>query len=178
MNKGLIHIYTGDGKGKTTAAAGLAVRARGHGKNVVFAQFLKSGVSGELKPMEELGIIIIRSSKKIGFTFTLNADEKNLCRNEQQLVINNIKDILIKDNAKDNIDVLILDEVLDALSTGMLNEDQLQDFIKTKPEQLEIILTGRPVPSWLIEKADYVSEIKKIKHPFDNGTKARKGIEN
>jgi cob(I)alamin adenosyltransferase len=167
----MIHIYTGDGKGKTTAAVGLAVRAAGSGMTVVFAQFIKSMPSGELNSLEKLGVIIIRSEMRLGFTFMMDEAKKAVCRNEQRR-------ILVAVNAlKDRAGLIVLDEALDALSAGVLDENSLRSFIKSLPADCELALTGRPVPEWLAEAADYYSLVKKVKHPFDRGINARDGIE-
>ncbi|MDR0408992.1 MAG: cob(I)yrinic acid a,c-diamide adenosyltransferase [Spirochaetaceae bacterium] len=167
----MIHVYSGDGKGKTTAALGLAVRAAGRGKKVVFAQFIKSMPSGELIPLAKLGITVIRSELKLGFTFMMDEAEKVLCRREQQRILTAAAGL-----SKD-ADLIVLDESLDAVKAGVLDEGELRYFIQSFALDCELVLTGRPVPEWLAEAADYYSQIKKIKHPFDRGIKARDGIE-
>jgi cob(I)alamin adenosyltransferase len=169
----MIHIYTGDGKGKTTAAVGLAVRSAGNNKKIVFAQFIKTMPSGELISLAKLGIVIIRSELQLGFTFLMNEKTKALCRKEQQDILESV----VAAVQKEKPDLIILDEALDALNAAVLDEDALRSFIKTLPADSELVLTGRPVPEWLAKIADYYSQIKKIKHPFDNGVKARYGIE-
>jgi cob(I)alamin adenosyltransferase len=166
----MIHIYTGDGKGKTTAAIGLAVRAAGSGKKVLFAQFIKSAPSGELNSLAKLGVDIIRSELRLGFTFLMDEKTKTLCREEQQSILSAVIH-------KKDADLIILDEALDALKAGVMDEENLRSFVQTLPADKELALTGRPVPEWLAEAADYYSQIKKIKHPFDKGVKARDGIE-
>jgi cob(I)alamin adenosyltransferase len=169
----LIHIYTGNGKGKTTAATGLAVRAAGRNKKVVFAQFLKSGESGELVSLEKLGIALVHSGKKFGWVRTMDDETKVLCKNAQEAILSRIEEIV----RGSDVDVIILDEVLDAVSVGMLDENHLKTFLSGKSARTEIIITGRPVPPWLFEIADYLSDVTKVKHPFDSGIKAREGIE-
>ncbi|MDR2445499.1 MAG: cob(I)yrinic acid a,c-diamide adenosyltransferase [Spirochaetaceae bacterium] len=169
----MIHVYTGDGKGKTTAAVGLAVRAAGSGRKVVFAQFIKSMPSGELVPLEKLGVTVIRSRTRFGFTFQMDAATKELCGNEQRRILDDAASAV----REQGIALLVLDEVLDALGAAMLDEDILRDLIRTLSQDCELVLTGRPVPDWLAEAADYHSHVKKIKHPFDRGVKARDGIE-
>jgi cob(I)alamin adenosyltransferase len=172
-NAGLIHVYTGNGKGKTTAVVGLACRCWGSGRNVIFTQFLKSGKTGELQSLKTLEIPLIRSEQKFGFTFRMTDEAKQGCRAEQRAIISRLDHIL----KTEVVDLAVLDEVLDAVSTGMLDEAVLRDFLQNKPEHTEIALSGRPVPPWLMEMADYVSDIQKIKHPFDKGITAREGIE-
>jgi cob(I)alamin adenosyltransferase len=170
---GLLHVYIGDGKGKTTASIGLSVRAAGRDKNVIFTQFLKSGTTGEQQALEKLGVQVIRSTIPLGFTHQMDEEEKNLCRNEQRKILGRVREAL----RAGKIDLVVLDEVIDALNTNMLDEDELRSFIENKPEELELALTGRCPPEWITDRADYVSEIKKVKHPFDRGIQARAGIE-
>jgi cob(I)alamin adenosyltransferase len=168
---GLVHLYIGDGKGKTTASVGLALRAFGRDKKVIFSQFLKSGITGELKPLEKLGIKVIRSTKNFGFTHLMDEKTKNECMEERKNIVNRIYEAL----ELEKIDLLVLDEILDALNTDMLPEETLRSLVENK--ELELVISGRNPPSWLLERADYISEVKKIKHPFDKGVNARIGIE-
>ncbi|MDR0567904.1 MAG: cob(I)yrinic acid a,c-diamide adenosyltransferase [Spirochaetaceae bacterium] len=163
----MIHVYIGDGKGKTTGAIGLSVRAAGRGLAVVVAQFLKSGSTGELRALEKLGIPVIRSDLRLGFTFQMDDETKTLCRQEQTRILERLK--------AETADMLILDEVIDALNAGMLDEAEFRSFIETC--EAELVLTGRNPSAWLVEKADYVSEVRKVKHPYDRGISARVGIE-
>ncbi|MDR2842764.1 MAG: cob(I)yrinic acid a,c-diamide adenosyltransferase [Spirochaetaceae bacterium] len=169
---GLIHVYTGSGKGKTTAAIGLSVRCFGTGKKVVFAQFIKTSKTGELAVFETLGIPVIRSALNLGWTFQMGEDAKRQCRAEQHKLLSQIQDAL-----KDGPDLLVLDEVLDAVSVGMLDDSDLKKLLENKPAKTEIAITGRPVPGWLKEMSSYFSIIEKVKHPFDKGIAARTGIE-
>ncbi|MDR1985532.1 MAG: cob(I)yrinic acid a,c-diamide adenosyltransferase [Treponema sp.] len=177
---GLIHLYIGDGKGKTTAAVGLSVRAVGRDKQVLFAQFLKSSFTGELRALEKLGVEVIRSTLALGFTHQMNEETKARCRGEQGLILDRIRETLYGETRGGGIknpDLVVLDEALDAVNTGMLDEGALQSFVETRPLALELVLTGRNPPAWLLDAADYVSEIKKVKHPYDRGIPARVGIE-
>ena len=171
-NRGLIHIYCGDGKGKTTAAVGLAVRAAGRDFRVTMVQFLKSTETGELNSLKKIeGIRLIRSEEALGFTFRMNEEQKRHAASVQQQLW---EQALV---ASQSSDLLILDEVMAALSSGMISEEQVLDFLDKKPIELEVVLTGRNPPKAVLERADYVSEMKKIRHPFDSGIPARKGIE-
>ncbi|MDR2485830.1 MAG: cob(I)yrinic acid a,c-diamide adenosyltransferase [Treponema sp.] len=170
---GLIHLYIGNGKGKTTASVGLSVRARGRDKTVVFAQFLKSGVTGELRSLEKLGIRVIRSDVTFGFTHRMDEQTKAACRYEQNRLINLINEAM----QAEKIDLLVLDEVLDAVNTGMLEDKALRSLVENKDMDMEVALTGRDPAEWLVEAADYISDIAKAKHPFDRGIRARIGIE-
>jgi cob(I)alamin adenosyltransferase len=170
---GLIHIYMGSGKGKTTAAVGLCARAAGRNKKVIFAQFLKTQDTGELNSFEKLGITVIRSTLRMGFINAMDEKEKILCGEEQKKIM---REVLMR-LSREKADVLVLDEVLDAVNTNMLDEAELRSLIENKPAELELVLTGRDPASWLIGAADYISDVQKIKHPYDRGIKARTGIE-
>ncbi|MDR3343592.1 MAG: cob(I)yrinic acid a,c-diamide adenosyltransferase [Treponema sp.] len=170
---GLIHVYIGDGKGKTTASVGLSVRAAGRDKKVIFAQFLKSGITGELRSLETLGIPVIRSAIPLGFTCQMDAAAQAACKAEQQRIWNQVLAVV----QAGPVDLLVLDEVLDAINTKMLDEQELRSFVEHKPTELELVLTGRGPGEWLMEQADYISEVRKVKHPFTRGIPARIGIE-
>ena len=171
---GLIHIYTGNGKGKTTAAMGLILRASGRGLKVILGQFLKGRETGELNTLELLpGVQVFRGKPLTKFTFQMTEEEKaEVLRSHNSFFLS-----LAKRCAKEEPDLLVLDEVIGACWTGVLDEQLLLDFLKHKPQHLEVVLTGRNPSSALLELADYVSEICKRKHPFDKGIMAREGIE-
>lgn len=169
--KGCIHIYTGDGKGKTTAAIGLAVRAKGAGMRVLFVQFLKGQHTSELEPLQNLGIHVMRTESVKKFIPYMNEQEKTVCMQSQQICFEQANKLFC------DYDVVIFDEIIGAVTTGMLTLEDVIHMINTKPESLELIFTGRQPPSELVELADYVSEIKAIKHPYEKGIQARKGIE-
>ncbi|MEG1953559.1 MAG: cob(I)yrinic acid a,c-diamide adenosyltransferase [Hydrogenoanaerobacterium sp.] len=171
---GLIHIYCGDGKGKTTAAIGLAVRAAGAGFKVVLVQFLKGQQSSELLSLALLpNITLLREKLSPKFSFQMDDTEKA----ETIAVHGHYLKTAAELCKEKNCDVLVLDEVLGALDCGLLDTELLRRFIDQKPDELELVLTGRNPPQWLCEKADYISEIHKVKHPFDAGIQARIGIE-
>ena len=174
MNTGLIHLYIGEGKGKTTAAVGLAARAAGSGKNVVFGQLLKGRQTGEVASLEALGVQVIRSEKDQGFIWEMNEEQKEECRVEQVRLFNEIWGTIFSDG---KIDLLVVDESLDVLIMGLLEEQMIRDALENKPDGLEIVCTGRKAPDWMFDLADYVTEMKKIKHPFDRGIGAREAIE-
>ena len=173
--KGLVHIYAGDGKGKTTAALGLGIRAWGRGLKVLLVQFLKSTESGELKALERLspGFEVLRSDKPIKFVCDMNDKELNEAGKIQRQLF---EEALSKTD-EDRFDILILDEMLGVIEDGMLELQKVIDFVKTKPEQLEIVITGVRVPKELAGLADYHSEIRCIRHPMDKGIASREGIE-
>lgn len=172
MEKGLLHIYTGDGKGKTTAAMGLCLRAAGHDKRIGIAQFLKDGKSGEINSLSKFeNIYIFPYFSNVKFTFVMNLQEKQEARNFYKQLLDKIK---LKCDA---LDILLLDEVIAAITTGILDKESLLEFLNTRPSWLEVILTGRNPPAELIEIADYISEIRMIRHPYEKGIQAREGIE-
>ena len=170
---GMIHIYCGDGKGKTTAATGLAIRAAGAGKNVLFIQFSKSGDSSEIKILETIPhVTICTTLNHHGLLQDLSETEhSNACLGYTQL----LHDVCSK--ATDKIDLLVLDEVISACNYKVIDETCLITFLKAKPSSLEVVLTGREPSKELLELADYITEMKKVRHPYDAGTNARKGIE-
>ena len=171
---GLIHIYCGDGKGKTTAALGLAIRCAGHGNHVLIVQFLKSRPTGELTSLALLPTIeVMRGKETKKFTFQMNDEEKAQVKGEHLALFDKVK----QKCRDEHIDLLILDEVIGAINTGVFDKDILVDFLKGKPAELEVVLTGRNPASELVELADYVSEICKRKHPYEKGIGARTGVE-
>ena len=174
MRQGMIHIYCGDGKGKTTAATGLAVRAAGSGMKVLFARFLKNENSAELCVLDQIpGIEVIHLPKSYGFYNTQSEEEK---AETKQMYEELWKYAL--DRAKNGAcDMLVMDEFMAADRYGLIPHEEAIQFLKEKPEGLEVVLTGRDPSEDLIRTADYVSEIRKVKHPFDCGVYARRGIE-
>lgn len=169
---GRIHIYYGDGKGKTTAAVGLAVRAAGSGLKVLFFQFLKDNSSNERKILEALpGVTCLPGREPVKFVSKMNGDERIEFRHYN----NKALDEIIKFCGP--FDMLVLDEALCALNLEVLSEEKLISFIQHKPRGLEIVMTGPRLPDNLLEMADYVTEVRKVKHQFDLGRSARKGIE-
>jgi cob(I)alamin adenosyltransferase len=176
MNKqGLIHIYTGDGKGKSTAALGLGLRACGRGFRVWLVQFLKGRDTGELAALQRLtpDFVVCRNQELKKFVKDLEARElaqvyaatRKLW--EEALVVAQTGEC----------DLLILDEIMAALHSGALFLPEIVTFLTRKPSALEVVLTGRNAPPELVELADYVSEITAVKHPYQQGLPARRGIE-
>lgn len=171
---GLIHIYCGDGKGKTTAAVGLAVRCAGRGNKVLLVQFLKSRDSGELYSLAKLpDIEIMRGKESKKFTFQMNEEEKHALLIEH----NKMFEQVLAKIKNGGYSLLILDEVIGALNAKVFEMPKLIEFLRHKPENLEVVLTGRNPAPELVEIADYVSEMLKVKHPMDKGIMAREGIE-
>jgi cob(I)alamin adenosyltransferase len=172
--KGLIQIYTGTGKGKSTAAIGQAVRAAGHGFKVGFLSFFKDPEAfgyGEYKSLEKLGIkTFLFARKHPHFYKELNPD--HVCQ-ECSKGLEFIKE-LIRDPSWD---MLVLDEINIALRDGFVKEEDVLSLLDAKPDKLELVLTGRGVTEKIIEKADLVSEVREVKHPYSRGIISRKGIE-
>ncbi len=174
METGLIHIYCGDGKGKTTASLGLAIRSVGRGFKVLIIQFLKSQDTGEILTLEKIpGINLLRTRKGFGFYFQMTDQEKEECRILHDEILR--EGITMANSGQ--VDLLILDEIISAYNYNLVDCKELLNFLKSKPESLEVVLTGREPSEELMELADYVSQIKKVKHPYDKGIKARIGIE-
>lgn len=172
MQTGLIHIYYGDGKGKTTAAVGQAVRAAGYGYKVLFYQFMKDNSSSERKSLEVLpNITCVKGQEQVKFTFQMNEDEKEEMKTYYKQELEKLRE------KSKEYDIIILDEAVCAVGAGMLQEEDLLSFLKNKYKQLEVVLTGHTITESLLEVADYVTEMRKVKHPFDKGIGARKGIE-
>lgn len=170
MNTGLIHLYYGDGKGKTTAAMGLALRAAGRGLRVVLVQFLKSGDSGELKILRTLPNVTVLSGKgSTKFTFQMSEEEK--------LAAKVLHETHLREALRLPFDLLVLDEAASAYTAGLLDVKLLEDAIYYRPPNTELVLTGRNPASFMLEAADYVTEMTCRKHPFERGVAAREGIE-
>lgn len=171
---GLIQIYTGNGKGKTTAALGLSMRAAGWGMRVLFVQFLKpvSTPSGEMKSAQELGISIRRLSDD---SF-INGISEELRKKTCTLIRDEIKNIQ-QEMKRDAFDIYVMDELITAVSLGIFPEEEVLALMEAKPKNAELILTGRGASKELIEYADLVSEIRPIKHPYEKKIPSRQGIE-
>lgn len=171
---GLIHIYCGDGKGKTTAGMGLCVRAAGCDCKVLLYQFMKNNRTNERKILEKVeNITIIDGLEEEKFSFQMTEEEK---AQRRIFYAQQLKAVTDK-AAAEEYDVLFLDEVIYAIGAGLLDEQPLLDFLDHKPEHLEVILTGQGPDEELTCRADYVSEICMRKHPFQKGMPARDGIE-
>ena len=162
----MIHLIEGDGKGKTSAAVGMCVRAAGHDWNVLFIQFLKDDSSGEIKPLQRLGVKTLHSPVNYGFLFQMNEEQKQETAYEYRK--------MIKEATSSDAQLIVLDEVVHAVNFGLLTKDEIEQLLK---KDTEIVLTGRDAPKWLKDLSDYVSDINKVKHPYDQGIQARVGIE-
>jgi len=173
--KGLFHIYMGDGKGKSTAALGLALRAYGNGMRVLYSQFLKSGESSEHQALALLKdrLTVLQYKTVKGFYKNLSPkDQEKVCSEQRQLFQN-----IVTETASGTYQLVILDEVIHAINMGILSEEEVCHFIRQRPLEVELVFTGRNASAELIDLADYVSDIVKRKHPYDQGIGMRKGIE-
>ena len=174
--KGLVMIHTGDGKGKTTAALGLALRAYGAGLNVLILQFIKGRQnSGELVALEKLSKIPAENKIEIrqcGLGFI----DKNKF-DEHKAAAESALEVVRAEILSANWNLIILDEILYAVKFQLLDAEKVLALIKIKPPQLHLVLTGRDAPQILIDAADLVTEMKLVKHPFQRGIKAQRGIE-
>lgn len=173
--KGLIHFYYGDGKGKTTTALGLAVRAAGCGKSVVIVQFLKDWKCGELDSLTHLRNVTVFRGKSSGGVFIRDMTEEEIAATRAIHDENLGKALELQRNG--HCDMLILDEAVDAYQLGVLDALLFEGLIDNKPESLELVITGHHPDPRLLERADYVTEMVKRKHPYDRGIAARRGIE-
>lgn len=164
----MVHIYHGFGKGKTTAAIGLAIRQLGAGKTVTFAQFLKDGTSSEVSILKQVKITYMHTMMPKCFF-------KDMSKQEQDILKSSCQEVLYKAVSSSN-DCIILDEFLDVLHLGILQEDDVLQMLD-KLTQKEVVLTGRNPSEQMIQFADYCSECIAVKHPYQKGIKARKGVE-
>lgn len=173
LSRGFIQIYTGNGKGKTTAAIGQAVRAAGAGLKTYIAQFMKEYPYSELESLKRLNdFITIEQFCGDDFVYKRQLpDEAELKRAAEGLQI--AKQRMLSGN----YDIIILDEATVAIYFKLLTVDQIFDFINNKPAEVELILTGRYCPDELISRADLVTEMGEVKHYYSSGVKSRKGIE-
>lgn len=173
LERGLVQVYTGDGKGKTTAAIGLAMRALGNGLKVYMIQFMKGQIFyGELKIAEEYAPdFVIKQCGRPDFVNPKNPDSIDIkIANE---ALEHVRDIL----KRGEYDIVILDEINVALKFGLVRLKDVVELIKIKPAHVELILTGRYAHPEIIELADLVTEMKPVKHYYDRGIEAREGIE-
>lgn len=175
LEKGYVQVYTGNGKGKTTAAIGQAVRSVGNGLRVYMLQFLKTEPTGELEIAKLIGdrFQIFRFESVRGFFWTLSDEEKEILKSEVDKEYKFAMDVV----ENNRCDVFILDEIMGVLSNKLLTEEQVLELIHKKPSNMELILTGRNVPESIKEKADLVTEMKEIKHYMEKGVFSREGIE-
>ena len=172
LERGLVQIYTGDGKGKTSAAFGLALRAIGRGLKVYVIQFIKGGFDyGELYVVDKLPNLTLKAFGRGSFITEKPPGKRDFQLAEKALTL---AEGIIKCG---EYDIVILDEINVALSLKLVKIERVLELIKNKPRHVELVLTGRCAPDEIIEAADLVTEMREIKHPFNKGFQARKGIE-
>jgi len=171
--KGYIQVYTGDGKGKTTAALGLALRAAGYKHKVYIGQFLKGQKYGELLSVKKLSpYITIEQFGRKGFIHvTKDPDEEDIKRAKRGL--KKCLEAMLSRKYR----IIILDEINVAVDLNLITEEKVHEFLDKRPEDVEIILTGRYAPPSFLKRADLVTEMKEKKHYYKKGVKAREGIE-
>ncbi len=169
---GLIHLYCGDGKGKSTASVGLSVRAAGAGRKVVFTQFFKDGTSSELRVLRALPEVeVLVCERHFGRFRNMSEAEKREAKEAYSALLEKALEKAA------GADLLVLDEAVSACGHGVISEEKLLAFLRDKPEELEVVLTGREPSQGLYDAADYITRMEKLRHPFDVGVPARKGIE-
>lgn len=174
MSNGLIHIYCGNGKGKTTTAMGLCTRAAGYGMKVLIYQFMKNNKTSERKILEQVeNITFVDGLEVEKFSFLMTEEEK---KERREFYLNQFRKVTAMAESE-GYQMLFLDEIIYTIGAGLFDEAVLIQYLKNKPEHLEVIMTGQNPGCGLVELADYVSEIKKVKHPYDKGIASRYGIE-
>ena len=167
-----MQVYTGNGKGKTTAAFGLALRAIGRGLKVYVIQFIKGGFDyGELYIADKLPNLKLKAFGRGKFVTEKPAEKEDVKLAEEALALAE------KVVESGEYDIVILDEVNVALDLKLIKTEKVVELVKSKPRHVELVLTGRYAPAEIVEIADLVTEMKEIKHPFSKGQQARKGIE-
>ncbi|QEK11048.1 cob(I)yrinic acid a,c-diamide adenosyltransferase [Crassaminicella thermophila] len=171
MDKGYIHVYTGNGKGKTTAALGLALRAAGAGKKIFIAQFVKSMEYSEIKALKSLKDSIDIKLYGHGCFITKNPDKKDILAAQEAL--KKVRNILVSNK----YDIVILDEITIAIFYNLLSTQDVLSLLEDKPDHVELIITGRYCPQEIIDKAHLVTEMKEIKHYYTQGVLSREGID-
>ncbi len=165
---GKIHLYCGNGKGKTTAALGLALRALGQNQKVALIQFMKKGDFGEIKALKKFSNITIKQFGRKGFVRKFNSLDRKLALAGLRFAQNILKK---------KINILILDELNTAISFKLFSEKEVMDFLNKIPKSIEVIITGRGDNQKIKQEANLITEMKEVKHYFKKGVKARKGIE-
>ncbi|MFC2030605.1 cob(I)yrinic acid a,c-diamide adenosyltransferase [Chloroflexota bacterium] len=172
LERGLVQVYTGEGKGKTTAALGLALRAAGHGLCVEIVQFMKGWPGyGELKGVDWLPSVTIHLFGRDGWVHPTEPDPEDRARAAEALAF--ARQVMVAGE----VDILVLDEINVALDYGLFELESVLDLLDDRPPLVEIVLTGRSVHPEIARRADLVTEMHKVKHPFDGGIHGRQGIE-
>lgn len=174
MEKGMIHVYCGEGKGKTTASIGLALRAAGCGMQVIFAQFMKGNDSGEIAAMEQIEKIrVMRNAKNYGFYSRMSEKDKQDITAEHNEMLGQILELM----KSGRCELVVLDELTYPYAYGLVDKDMVAELINGKPEGVELVITGRNPDELFVNAADYITEMKCVRHPFEKGVGARRGVE-
>jgi cob(I)alamin adenosyltransferase len=171
LEKGLVHVYTGNGKGKTTAAIGQGVRAIGAGLKVYMIQFMKGYPYSEVEAVKKIENFVLKQFGRAEFVNKENPAEIDIRYAQQAL---NHAEAVIEGN---KYDVVILDEINVAMDYKLIDKEKVVSLMKRKPERMELILTGRYAPDEILKNADVITEMTEIKHPYKNGVQCRKGID-
>lgn len=175
MKQGYVHFYYGDGKGKTTAAAGMTLRCAGHGLRVLFSQFLKSGYSGEITALKHVAESVdtrrFHSQKRAVWEMTV--DERCRLAEESREGLKTVAAAV----ERNNYSLVVLDELLNAVKGDLLEADEICRFLENRNPAVEYVLTGRILPDAVRPYGDYITQMVKIRHPYDEGVTARLGVE-
>ncbi len=172
MNNPQIHIYHGTGKGKTTASIGLAIRAAGADKRVIFAQFMKGNDSSEMKILRSIpNITVLQVGKQFGFSWQMSEEDKREITGRHTGMLQQIRELV----DREAVDLIVLDEINSAYQLDFVPHDQVLELLQMRPA--ELVLTGRNPAPELIEMADYLTEMRAERHPYEKGLTAREGIE-
>lgn len=168
----MTHLYYGDGKGKTTAAMGLALRWAGRGGKVILAQFLKGADSGERMLLETLpNVTLLPVPETVPFLWNMTPAEREQAAETAQALLRDSCALATERT------LLVLDELCGAVETGLIPESMATEWLEALPQGVEVVLTGRNPPKTWLERADYVTEMRAVKHPYEKGIEARIGVE-
>lgn len=179
----MIHLYFGNGRGKTSIAVGTAMRMIGANKKVLFVQFMKGKVSSEIEALKQFSNVeILKLDHCYGFYKNMGTIEKENITKEHNKMLERVEQIvqeyILNDKKKDGVELLIvLDEITYPCNWGLMKEERLQEILKILPNHIELIMTGREPKEYMKNYADYVTELKNIKHPYEKYVPYRKGIE-
>lgn len=174
MKQGLVHLYYGMGKGKTTAAAGLCLRMRGRGGRVLVCQFLKTEDTGEARTLRNLGVTVLAGQRLPGFLDLMSQEDRAVCAAHNRDCFAQGAQAL----AGGDYDLVVLDEVVDAIQpVGILTMEEVAAALRGRAPHTEVVLTGHSAPQALLDLSDYVTEMIPQKHPYHQGVAAREGIE-
>jgi cob(I)alamin adenosyltransferase len=171
LENGYVQVYTGDGKGKTTAALGLTLRAVGAGLEVFIGQFLKTGTYSEVRALERLGPSVVL--EQFGGKRFIRQEPTEEDRKRALAGLERVREVVLSGE----YDLVILEEINVAVSMGLVSASEVLDLIREKPSQVELVLTGRRAAPEILDAADLVTEMREVKHYYKRGVTSRKGIE-